>query len=133
MARLFETIWKERIMAGELADYTGGGALTAMSGGGTLPPYRRSRTGRAIAQVQGQALVRATAIDLEAKLDGLKLMLAGSTVRTAQSEVAMVAQAASELAKAVPAAAQGLAHINTVAVIQIGEMVADSLTKLRRM
>ena len=108
-----------------------GGLSNTNSGG--LGLSRRSSAGRGVSQVQAQGLVRAAAVDVESSLDQMKLASAVSLARSAQTEVAMLTGMEAELIKAVPLAANRLEFISNLACIQIGELLADGMTRLRRM
>ncbi|MDR1238435.1 MAG: hypothetical protein LBK28_09355 [Propionibacteriaceae bacterium] len=118
-------------MSNQVQSYGGGGVLPLAGAGGLPSPL--SQTGRAIGRVQNQGLVRAAAIDVETTLSRVKLSGATSLARTAQSEVAMLTAVEAELIKAVPLAGNRLEFLGNMASIQVAEMLADDLTKLRRM
>jgi hypothetical protein len=117
----------------DLSPYAAHSGGLVQPGGGGLSPSRHSRLGKTVGQVQGEALVRATAVDLESKLDQLKLGCAASLASSAQTEVAMLTQVEGELTRAVPLAANRLEFIGNMATVHIAELVADGLTRLRRM
>jgi hypothetical protein len=110
--------------------YTPGGGLFAVSS--TSSGLFSTPTQKAIARVQSQGLVRAAASDVEAVLSQVKLGAAASIGRSAQHEVALLTSMELELAKLVPEAAGRIDAIASITAIQMAEIVADSLIRLRR-
>lgn len=89
--------------------------------------------GKQLSRIEGGGMVRAAQMDMEARLGQFKLAAASSIGRTAQSEIAMLTQMEAELTKAVPLAGNRLEMLGNLTTLQIAEMVADDLSKLRRL
>ena len=125
-----------------LTDIAPYGSYGYSSGGGTLDLYsqdpkrlRKSDTGRALMRVQQQGMIRAAQIGVEEQLMDAKLATATHVGRTAQTEVAMLSQIEAQLIEACGSevAARRISYIGNTTVLGVSDLVADSVSRLRRM
>ncbi len=90
------------------------------------------RTGRALQQVKEQTAVQIAQVEARADIDASKIDAVTVVAQRAMQGVAFVSQIEQQLGQAVPIAVTRLQAVGDLATLAMGQVVTDSMTKLRR-
>ena len=106
--------------------------ITLYTGNGSVAPSRRTR--KELAQVQRGGLVRAGRVDVEQALTGMKVQAAGSVVRQATAQAAMIARQATMLAEgATPWEVEQIATVARTGVVSLAGITQDNVYAIGRL
>jgi hypothetical protein len=105
--------------------------VTLYTGGGSVPVNRQTR--KDLATVQRGGLVRAGRVDVEQVLTGMKVQAAGSVVRQATTQAALIARHATMLAEgATPWEAEQIATVARAGVVSLAGLTQDGIYAIGR-
>ncbi len=90
------------------------------------------QVGRALSRIDAEASVRVAKVDAQAAVQAAKIDVVLLTTQRAMQGTALVSQLEQQLGQAVPLAVTRLQAISDLATLAMGQIIADTVTKLQR-
>lgn len=88
--------------------------------------------GRALARIEDDTAIQIARVEARADIDASKVDAVTVVAQRAMQGVAFVSQIEQQLGQAVPIAVTRLQAVGDLATLAMGQVVTDSVTKLRR-
>jgi hypothetical protein len=88
--------------------------------------------GRALARIEDNTAVQVAQVDAVADIQAAQVDAVAAVAQRAMQGVAFVSQIEQQLGQAVPIAVTRLQAVGDLATLAMGQVVTDSMTKLRR-
>jgi hypothetical protein len=91
------------------------------------------QVGRSLARIDGQTSIQLAQVHSQADLQAAQVDAVTAVAQRAMQGVAFVSQIEQQLGQAVPIAVSRLQAIGDLAALSMGQVVTDTVTKLRRL
>ncbi len=91
------------------------------------------QVGRSLARIDGQTSVQIARVQGQADVQAAQVDAVAAVAQRAMQGVAFVSQIEQQLGQAVPLAVTRLQAIGDLAALSMGQVVTDTVTKLRRL